>query len=188
MKKILGFILLIVGLYLCFSFFTELFEQLDNTEEALQKANELINNETAIPVTRSEFSPKENDVLGILEIPKLKKNLPIVEGTDEEMLAKGVGHYSSTVHPGDGEQILLSGHRDTVFRQFGELEIGDRFLVEMPYGKYEYEIRETEIVDANDTSIITPKGEEVLTLSTCYPFSYIGYAPDRYIIYAYPVS
>lgn len=188
MKKIVGLVLLVTGLYLCLSFFTELFEQLDNTEKTLQKANQLVDNEAEFPSKRSDFSPNQNDVLGLLKIPKLEKNLPIVEGTDEEMLARGVGHYSSTVHPGDGEQILLSGHRDTVFREFGELEIGDRFLVEMPYGKYEYEIRETEIVDANDTSIITPKGEEVLTLSTCYPFGYIGYAPDRYIIYAYPVS
>src|SRR5699024_10734862 len=80
------------------------------------------------------------------------------------------------------------GHRDTVFRRFGELEIGDRFIVEMPYGTYEYEMRESEIVGADDTSVIRPMGEEVLTVSTCYPFSYIGNAPDRFVLYAYPVG
>ncbi|MDR9852066.1 class D sortase [Paenibacillus sp. VCA1] len=139
-------------------------------------------------VTRQQFHPADNDVIGLLEIPKIKAELPIIEGTDEEMLEKGVGHYSGTVFPSDGEQILLSGHRDTVFRKFGELGIGDRFIVKMPYGSFEYEIASTKIVDKNDTSVIRPMGEEVLVVSTCYPFRYVGAAPDRYVVYAYPVS
>lgn len=138
-------------------------------------------------VTREQFHPADNDVIGLLEIPKIKAELPIIEGTDEEMLEKGVGHYSGTVLPSDGEQILLSGHRDTVFRKFGELGIGDRFIVKMPYGSFEYEIASTKIVDKDDTSVIRPMGKEVLVVSTCYPFRYVGAAPDLYVVYAYPV-
>lgn len=139
-------------------------------------------------INRQQFSPKENDVIGLLEIPKIGAKLPIIEGTDEEMLDKGVGHYSSGVFPSDGEQILLSGHRDTVFRKFADLKIGDRFIVDMPYGTFEYEMKSSKIVDKDDTSVIRSMGKEVLVLSTCYPFHYVGPAPDRYVIYAYPVT
>lgn len=89
---------------------------------------------------------------------------------------------------GDGEQIVLSGHRDTVFRDFGQLEIGDTFVVNMPYGTYEYAIRETEIVPEDDTSVIRKMGEEVLVVTTCYPFHMVGSAPERFVAYAYTVE
>lgn len=137
---------------------------------------------------RNEFNPNPNDVIGMLQIPELDAELPIIEGTDEEMLKRGVGHYTDTVFPSDGEQILLSGHRDTVFRDFGKLSIGDRFVVNMPYGSFEYEIRSTDIVDKDDTTVIRSMGTEVLVVSTCYPFRYVGDAPDRYVVYAYPIE
>lgn len=139
-------------------------------------------------IDRQHFSPKEDTVIGLLEIPKIDAELPIIEGTDEDKLDKGVGNYSASVFPSDGEQILLSGHRDTVFRKFADLKVGDRFIVKMPYGTFEYEMKSSKIVDKDDTSIIRSMGEEVLVLSTCYPFHYVGPAPDRYVIYAYPVS
>ena len=137
---------------------------------------------------RKAFKPKPNDIIGMLQIPKLKAELPIIEGTDEEMLKKGVGHYSTTAFPMDNEQILLSGHRETVFRNFDKLALGDRFVVKLPYGTFEYEIKSTDIVDKNDTSVIRSMGTEALVVSTCYPFRYVGDAPERYILYAYPVE
>ncbi|MFD1414561.1 class D sortase [Oceanobacillus jeddahense] len=135
-----------------------------------------------------EFDIESDEAFATLEIPKLGKTLPIVEGTDPDSLEQGVGHLSNSVLPGQEEQILLSGHRDTVFRDFGELDIGDTFIVQMPYGEYTYEIRETEIVPEDDTSVIREMGEEVLVVTTCYPFHFIGSAPDRFVAYAYPVS
>ncbi|MBS4197957.1 class D sortase [Bacillus sp. FJAT-49870] len=134
-----------------------------------------------------DFSAEKGEVVGVLEIPALEREIPILHGVDEEELKSGVGHYPGTVFPGQKNQIVLSGHRDTVFRKFGELNIGDSFIVKMPYGEYEYIIDHTKIVDAYDRTIIAPTdGKEVLTVTTCYPFQYIGNAPDRYIIYAYP--
>lgn len=138
--------------------------------------------------TIEAFGAETDEAFATLEIPKLGKTLPIVEGTDPDSLEKGVGHLSNSVFPGQGEQILLSGHRDTVFRNFGELDIGDTFVVQMPYGEYTYEIRETEIVPEDDTSVIGEMGEEVLVVTTCYPFHFVGSAPDRFVAYAYPVS
>ncbi|MEH7121935.1 class D sortase [Bacillus sp. JJ1773] len=129
---------------------------------------------------------KKGEVIGILEIPKLQAELPIVEGTSEYDLEKGVGHYSSTALPGQPDQILLSGHRETVFRRLGDLRNGDVFHVIMPYGSYSYEITGSQIVEANDTTVIkSTSPTETLTVSTCYPFSYIGDAPYRYVLTAH---
>lgn len=94
------------------------------------------------------------EIIGVLSIPKLDKELPIVEGTDEDDLGKGVGHYTGTALPLQNSQILLSGHRDTVFRGFDQLNEGDTFVVHMPYGSFEYEIFKIEIVPADDTTVI----------------------------------
>lgn len=138
--------------------------------------------------TFDDFNPLKGDTVGILEINKIEAELPIIEGTDEEELDIGVGHLKDTVYPTQNDQILLSGHRDTVFMRMGELEIGDTMTVKMPYGDFTYEIYETFIVDADDTTVIgSTAPDEVLTVTTCYPFSYLGNAPDRYIINAKPV-
>lgn len=134
------------------------------------------------------YDPDIGETAGILHIPALEADLPIIEGTHEDELARGVGHYRGTAYPLQNEQIVLSGHRDTVFRRMGELEIGDQLVLKMDYGDFIYEIKETKIVDADDRTIIVPHGEEVLTLTTCYPFNFVGYAPDRYIMYAFPVK
>ncbi|NMH70565.1 class D sortase [Bacillus sp. RO3] len=145
-----------------------------------QKENEL-------PLTTSalEYSFSKGEVMGILSIPTLERELPIVSGTDEAELEKGVGHYSPTNLPGQQNRIFLAGHRDTVFKQMGELKIGDKLEIQMKSGMYEYEIFETLIVDETDLSVIQPTApEEILTLSTCYPFEYLSSTEERYIINA----
>ncbi|RXZ77826.1 class D sortase [Paenibacillaceae bacterium] len=166
-------------------------QNLRDAERILSIRNDPLYNEQLVleqdmAQARAQFKARDNEVIGTLEIPKLNEKLPILEGTDDETLAQGVGHFKSTAFPLDNEQILLSGHRDTVFRKFGQLELGDLFVVNMPYGSFEYVIKATEIVDKEDTTVIRKMGEEVLTISTCYPFRYLGNAPERYIFYAYP--
>src|SRR5699024_5955368 len=109
----------------------------------------------------------EGDTIGVLYIPRLDRELPIIEGTDEDELAEGVGHFKDTGLPGENKQILLSGHRDTVFRQFGELENGDEFHIKMEHGTFIYQIDDSEIVEADNTTVIDPSREdEYLTVST----------------------
>jgi sortase A len=132
--------------------------------------------------------PKFGDTVGILSIPKIKSQLAIVEGTDPNDLKKGVGHYKGSYFPGENGQIVLSGHRDTVFRRLGELEPGDTFEVKMANGNFKYELTHTKIVDADDRTIITLQNtKEELIVITCYPFRFVGNAPQRYIIYAKPI-
>jgi sortase A len=156
---------------------------------ALQQAKEIISQKQPPAANKKKIDtstpPATGDTVGILKIPKIKAELAIVEGTDPDDLEKGVGHYKGSYFPGDKGQIVLSGHRDTVFRKLGELKIGNQLTIQMPYGNYSYEITRTKIVKANDTSIITlQKQQEELILTTCYPFHYVGNAPKRYIIYA----
>lgn len=188
MKKIWSSLLILAGVSFIMIALNNLVKQKEGTNQALVEAEQMILEQADEKNDVEKFVPVRDEVVGVLHIPKINAKLPIIEGTEEEMLAKGVGHYESTAFPGEDEQILLSGHRDSAFRNFGELEKGDRFIIEMPYGSFEYEMKEAEIVDANDTSVIGPRGEEILTLSTCYPFNFIGSAPDRYIIYAAPIN
>jgi sortase A len=160
------------------------------TNSSIKKAKALIAEHQNDPTKKTPEISQSNppgfgDTIGLLQIPKINSELAIVEGTDPNDLKKGVGHYKGSYFPGEKGQIVLSGHRDTVFRHLGELKIGDDLKVEMPNGTFVYEITHTKIVDAKDTSIITLQNkEEELILTTCYPFRYVGNAPNRYIIYA----
>ena len=122
--------------------------------------------------------------IGTLTIPALKQKLPIVEGTGKAELKKGVGHYAGSVMPGVDDNCVLSGHRDTVFTRLSELKIGDKLIVQTPEGQYTYMIRRIRIVDKDDRTVIVPTDHVVLTVTTCYPFRYVGSAPDRYIVSA----
>lgn len=148
---------------------------------------------TAAPsLTKGEEPPaKQPDPLkgvkvGELVIPRLGAILPIVEGTDDDSLAKGVGLYHGygTVKPGQTGHVVLSGHRDTVFRGFGELKTGDKVYIKYDDSVYTYQIRKSWVTHAEDRTVIVPIDKPVLSLTTCYPFDYVGSAPDRYIIRA----
>lgn len=154
-------------------------------EKSLNEVIGLVEKASSEKIDDENYNPINGEVVGLLSLPKIESELAIVEGTDPDELAKGVGHYKGSYYPGQGGQIILSGHRDTVFKRVGELELGDELVMKMPYGEAAYEIVNTKIVDANDTSIITLQDqEEELILTTCYPFGFIGDAPQRYIIYA----
>ncbi|TFJ94265.1 class D sortase [Lentibacillus salicampi] len=121
-----------------------------------------------------------------LIIPEIDLAFDVFWGTGDEALAKGVGMYDSkwTAPPDQGRHTVLSGHRDSVFRPVGDLEDGDALYVNYNGVDYEYQINKTWITDANDRSVIVGKDEPTLTLSTCYPFHFVGSAPDRYIVEA----
>ncbi|MGN8842286.1 class D sortase [Niallia sp. HCP3S3_B10] len=181
-------LLLIVGgvLFIGYGVFN-IMDTKAQTENSLSEAKTAINkgNEKWVDKESDRFIPSIGDAVGLLEIDKIDGILPIVEGTDPDDLDKGVGHYKGSFYPNENGQIVLSGHRDTVFRRAGELEIGDELKIVLPYGEFSYQITSTKIVEADDRSIITlDDSKEELILTTCYPFRFVGNAPQRYIIYA----
>lgn len=133
-------------------------------------------------------TPAIGDLMGELVIPKLDASMPIIHGTDEDELEKGVGHFAQSVMPGENDNSVLSGHRDTVFRELGDVGKGDLLIVKTHSGTFTYKVRQVRIVDEDDRTVIVPKPKATLTVSTCYPFDFVGYAPDRYILVADLVS
>lgn len=124
--------------------------------------------------------------IGWLLIPELDMKYPIYWGTDVDTLNQGVGyHIGNFTTPPDGlKHTVLSGHRDTVFQELGELKTGSKMYIQFEDVQYEYQIEKTWITDAQDRTVIVKKDAPTLTLTTCYPFTFIGSAPDRYIIEA----
>ncbi|MBC6971313.1 class D sortase [Bacillus sp. Xin] len=160
-------------------------EEIKSFEKAQQKESI-----TEIPVnsqmSSSQMQYKEGEKVATLNIPKIKKKFSVHWGTDENTLKKGVGMFVSdiTTVPSERGHTVLSGHRDTVFIELGELKEKDSLVVEYDKKIYTYEIRKMWITHADDRTVIVKKEEPTLTLTTCYPFDYIGDAPDRYIIEA----
>lgn len=191
--RIFSFLLLIAGIAFLGYGGYQLYETKAMQNDRVKEAETFVSDEQVKDVKDvDEFDYddfEKNDTIGLLYVPKLDEEFPIIEGTDEDDLKKGVGHYDDSGFPGENKQILLSGHRDTVFENFDELEGGDEFHIKMENGTFAYIIddSETEIVSKDDTSVIDPDREdEVLTVSTCYPFVYVGDAPERYVFHAYP--
>ncbi|WP_226087560.1 class D sortase [Mesobacillus sp. S13] len=125
---------------------------------------------------------EQGEKIGNISIPKLGMSVPLYEGTNEEELGKGAGHFSNSVMPGEGNNTVISGHRDTVFRSLEKVGENDLIEVETSEGIYTYRIEKVRIVDAEDQTVIVPKPDATLTLTTCYPFTFIGDAPERYVL------
>ena len=128
--------------------------------------------------------PKIGDVIGTISLPSLNEKLPIIEGTDDAELRRGVGHFVGSVLPGVRDNSVLAGHRDSVFSNLGKLALGDPIVVRTAAGQFTYKVAKFRIVMADDRTVIVPTPAAILTLSTCYPFRYIGNAPKRYIVTA----
>lgn len=140
---------------------------------------------TAVPEKVAyPLDPTTGEVLGTLTIPALGQSFPVIEGTGKDELKKGVGHIIETAMPGEPDNCVISGHRDTVFPRLGELEEGDVLVMETATGTYTYEISQIRIVDKDDRTVVVHTDHAVLTVSTCYPFQYVGSAPDRYVLMA----
>ncbi|TMU84054.1 class D sortase [Bacillus sp. BHET2] len=186
--KIVSIFLLVSGSTLLIYSAYQLISHNKKENIALAEAQSLVKESTDKSHLESpsfKYSFHTGDIIGILEIPKLNKQLPVIEGTDESELEKGVGHYSTTKLPGQKDRIFLAGHRDTVFKKMGDLQIGDIILFQIDRTTHKYEIFETLIIDETDLSILIPTNpEEILTLSTCYPFEYLSSTEERYIINA----
>lgn len=128
--------------------------------------------------------PVERDFIGSLTIPALNQAMPIYQGTGDGELKKGVGHFYQSVLPGEHDNCVISGHRETFFRNLGDLNIGNQLIVQTSAGTFTYEMVGARIVDADDRTVIVPTDYAVLTLTTCYPFNTPGYYPSRYIVSA----
>lgn len=123
-------------------------------------------------------------VLGELDIPRLKLSAVVVEGDDEETLNVAVGHLPDTPLPWQTGNSALAGHRDTFFRALKRVRLGDEIRLATSHGELRYRVERTLVVEPYDLSVLEPLPEPCLTLITCFPFSYVGSAPRRFIVQA----
>lgn len=119
-----------------------------------------------------------------LEAPSVRLSATVLEGSDDDTLRRGAGHIEETAFPGQPGNIGIAGHRDTVFRQVRQLRPGDPLAVTTFDRVYHYRIAKTTIVNPNDVHVLDPTTHPTLTLVTCYPFDFIGHAPQRFIVSA----
>lgn len=122
--------------------------------------------------------------LAILRIPEIDLEVAVLEGTDEPALNRGVGHITGTPLPGDEGNIGIAGHRDGYFRGLKDIKKGDLIKMETLAGTETYTITKLFIVDPPDVWVLEPTETPSITLVTCYPFYFVGSAPQRYIVRA----
>ena len=136
------------------------------------------------PAAAASAPPAVRRVLGRLEIPSLGVSTIVREGEDARTLQLAIGHIAGTALPGAAGNMGLAGHRDTFFRRLREINPGDLIRLVAVEGTFTYAVESTQIVDPDDLWVLDPTPEASLTLVTCYPFTYIGDAPERFIVRA----
>lgn len=119
-----------------------------------------------------------------LEIPRLDLSVMVLEGVDNRTLLRGIGHIPGTAFPGQTGNTGIAGHRDSFFRHLGVLQKNDRIVVTTTDRTFKYSVQSIRIVGPKDVGVLDSSGPEALTLITCYPFYFLGPAPQRFIVRA----
>jgi len=128
------------------------------------------------------------DVVGRLEIPRLRLSTVVFEGADEDVLERGAGHLPGSAQPGDRGNTVLAAHRDTFFRSLRDIRIGDLVKIHTFSKDSVYIVESSRVVEPDEVDVLKPTAAPALTLITCYPFRYIGPAPERFVVRAALVS
>jgi sortase A len=123
-------------------------------------------------------------LIGRLEISRLGVSAMLIEGVSRTNLRRAIGHIPGTAVPGQPGNVGISGHRDTFFRPLRNIRENDIIIVTTPVSAYRYRVVSTRIVSPDDVAVLNPGETEVLTLVTCYPFYFVGAAPDRFVVRA----
>ena len=124
------------------------------------------------------------EALAVLRIPRISLEVPVLEGTDDWTLNRAVGHIEDTAGLGGNGNVGIAGHRDGFFRGLKDVAVGDALELETQRGIERYLIERIWVVEPEDVSVLDPTPAPAVTLVTCYPFYFIGSAPQRYIVRA----
>jgi sortase A len=138
---------------------------------------------TAVP-SRVAPTPKNGSTVGRIEIPRLGVSAIIKAGTDARTLQLAVGHIAGTAFPGELGNVGLAGHRDTFFRRLRNIRPDDEITVTTPERVFRYRVERTDVVEPRDVWVLDRTDYAALTLVTCFPFTYMGSAPQRFIVRA----
>lgn len=126
--------------------------------------------------------------VGRIEIPRIGMDVVVLADADRRSLDRGAGHLSRSALPGEPGNVVLVGHRDSHFRKLRDIRLGDDIRVITQLDTFEYQVKETLTVTPDQVWVLEDVGTPMLTLITCYPFAYVGPAPKRFVVRAWPVS
>jgi sortase A len=125
------------------------------------------------------------EIIGRVDIPRLRLSAAVAEGDDEKTLRKAVGHLPDTPLPWQRQgNVGLAAHRDGLFKPLEKIRTNDEVRVVTSRGEYHYRVTKTQVVDPDDVWVLAPTPTPTMTLITCFPFSFVGNAPRRFIVQA----
>lgn len=128
------------------------------------------------------YRPNLGEEFGTLTISRLNLEKQVIHGDSPRDLARGVGHYAGSTLPGEGGNVVLSGHRETAFKDLKDIQLEDSIFIKTNWGTHEYRVKDIKIVDDEDHYVLDPTDYEQLTMYTCYPFHYVGSSPQRFVV------
>lgn len=185
MKKLRVFsvIILLIGIalvgYAGYNYYIEKKTAQDNLD-AFDKAKEEMANSGE--VTDDLLNGK--NVYCKLTFQKLQKSIAVLNKADEETLKYGSGWLDTSKKLGENGLCVMMGHRDTTMNFLQDVEGDETIIAETLTEKYTYKVKEIKVVSPDDVLLGEDFNKKQLRLITCYPFSYFGSAPERYIITA----
>lgn len=130
------------------------------------------------------YTPELGEAFASLKLPRVGIDSQIYQGEGSSQLRQGAGHYVGSLLPGEGGNVVLSGHRETVFYPLQDVELGDEVVIETDYGTYIYQVSDIYITTPDDVTPTIPSDVEKVTMYTCYPFIKYGPTPERYVVVA----
>jgi sortase A len=140
--------------------------------------------EASRPGERARREAEVSGLVGRIEIPRVGISSILAEGRDPRTLRRAVGHLPGTAFPGEAGNAVFAGHRDLAFRGLRDIRPGDDVLVTSPDGVFQYRVDSTEVVAPDRVEVLAPTRRPTLTLITCFPFGFLGPAPQRLIVRA----
>jgi sortase A len=178
-----------IGIWGCFWLSLTIWQLWQNREFDKRRAAPQAQTETQTPALR-RIPPriKEGGIVGRLAVPRLHVRAMVREGDTDRTLSIALGHIPGTALPGQQGNVGIAGHRDSLFRGLRNVAANDEITFETPDARYVYRVEGTQIVKPEDVGVLKPGPASELTLVTCYPFEYVGSAPDRFIVKARLVS
>jgi len=133
---------------------------------------------------KASLSIEKRLPLAVLEIRKLRLRVPVFVGTDDLVLNRGAGWIEGTAKPGETGNVGIAGHRDGFFRGLKDIAVGDAVELDTLGKRVAYVVDQIEIVTPEQVEVLAPRGAPSITLVTCFPFYFVGDAPQRYIVHA----
>lgn len=132
----------------------------------------------------SQSAADSSTATAVLRIDTLGLEVPVFADASEINLNRGAGHIAGTALPGSVGNTAIAAHRDGYFRALQDVRLGERITVETLDAKVDYRVVRIEVVEPDAVQVLAPTDVPSLTLVTCYPFYFVGPAPQRYIVRA----